>query len=139
MSTKAPNQKLTNQQIATIKELRQAGVSIATIASVLHKQYGMSVSAAYYHLSDNREAYDYQARKEKEAKIQKTKERIYAMIAEGLNTKQIAESWNMDLAVVNKIYTRWVQNLKTVKEIKNQDGEVLALVLVVNQWMEVKK
>lgn len=106
MSTKAPNQKLTNQQIATIKELRASGVRISLIANVLHKQYSMSISAAYYHLSENRDSYDYQARKTKEAQTEQTKQRIYAMIAEGLNTAQIAKEWNMDLAMVNKIYTR---------------------------------
>lgn len=106
MSTKAPNQKLSNQQIATIKELRASGIRMSLIATVLHKQYGMSISAAYYHLSDNREAYDYQARKNKEAQLLKTKQAIYVKIAEGLNTQEIARLWNMDLAMVNKIYSR---------------------------------
>lgn len=105
MYIKAPNQKLTNQQIATIKELRASGVRISLIANVLHQRYGVSISAAYYHLSENREAYDYQARKTKETQRIKTKERIYGMIAEGLNTKEIAEAWNMDLAIINKIYS----------------------------------
>lgn len=106
MSTKAPNQKLSNQQIATIKELRGQGVRISLIAQVLHKQYGMSISAAYYHLSENREAYDYQARKNKEIELAETKSKIYAMIAEGLNTRQIAQLWGRELSEINKIYSR---------------------------------
>jgi hypothetical protein len=66
----------------------------------------VSKSTAYYHASDNRAAYDYQAKKQRQAERQKIKERIYGMIQEGLTTGDIASNWNMPLATVNKIYTQ---------------------------------
>jgi len=102
----ATNQKLTDQQIATIKHLKSNGVRISIISQVLSATYGVSPSTAYYHASENRDSYDYRARKIREAQLQKTKEKIYAMIQEGMTTGQIACSWNMPLATVNKIYTR---------------------------------
>ena len=101
-----PNQKLTTEQIATIKHLRSAGLQLSLIADTLEKQYGVSKSLAYYHASENRESYDYQARKQKEAERQKIKQRIYDMINSGLNTQNISDSWNMPLATVNKIYSK---------------------------------
>lgn len=102
----ATNQKLSNAQIATIKHLKNEGVRLSIIARVLNTSYGVSLSTAYYHASDNRECYDYTARKIREARLLKTKEKIYAMIQEGMTTGEIALNWNMPLATVNKIYTR---------------------------------
>lgn len=66
----------------------------------------MSKSTAYYHASDNRDAYDYQVKKQRQLEMQKIKSRIYAMIEEGMTTQDIADYWNMPLALVNKIYIR---------------------------------
>jgi len=100
------NQKLTNEQIATIKHLRSSGVRLSIIANVLEAQYGVSKCVAYYHASDNREAYDNQARKMREAERQRAKQRIHGMIEEGLTTGDIAKFWNMPLKMVNDIYIR---------------------------------
>lgn len=102
----ATNQKLSNAQIATIKHLKNEGVRLSIIARVLNASYGVSLSTAYYHASENRESYEYHARKIKEARLQKTKQKIYDMIQEGMTTGEIASYWNMPLATVNKIYTR---------------------------------
>lgn len=103
----ATNQKLSNEQIATIKHLKNNGVRISLISKVIATTYGVSPSTAYYHASDNRESYDYQARKIKEAQLQRTKQRIHDMIhGKGMTTGEIAAYWNMPLATVNKIYTR---------------------------------
>ena len=73
---------------------------------MIEERYGVSKSTAYYHASDNREAYDNQARKVKELEMQKIKQRIFQLIEEGLNTGEISAEWNMPLAIVNKIYTK---------------------------------
>jgi hypothetical protein len=101
-----PNQKLTDEQIATIKHLRSIGVQLSLIADTIEQQYGVSKSTAYYHASENREAYDGTARKLREIEMHKIKARIYAMIEEGMTTQDIAQYWNMPLATVNKIYAK---------------------------------
>lgn len=99
------NQKLTPEQIATIKYLRSTGVSLPSIAKAVADKYGLSISVVYYHCSENRDAYEYEARIKKKNERLKTKEKIYSKIAEGYNTMQIAREWNMEVAMVNKIYT----------------------------------
>jgi hypothetical protein len=101
-----PNQKLTKEQIATIKHLRSSGVRLSLIANTLESRYGVSKCVAYYHASDNREAYDNQARKQRELERQRAKQKIYGMIQEGLTTAQIANYWNMPLKMVNDIYAK---------------------------------
>lgn len=101
-----PNQKLTTEQIKTIKFLKDNGVKLSLIAQIVSETYNVSVSIVYYHASENREAYEYSARKIKEAQTQKIKKRIYDMIEQGFNTGQIAKDWNMELATVNKIYLK---------------------------------
>lgn len=100
------NQKLTDEQIATIKFLKSSGIQLSLIAQTLAETYGVSKSIAYYHCSDNRDSYDYQAKKIKEAQKQLVRERIHNLIENGYNTQQVAEEWNMPLAIVNKIYSR---------------------------------
>lgn len=103
---KPTNQKLSNEQIATIKHLKSNGVKLSLIAKVLHQSYGLSLSAAYYHLSDNQDSYNNTARKIRDAQLQKTKQKIYLLIQQGYTTSDIADEWNMELATVNKIYIR---------------------------------
>ena len=100
------NQRLTNEQIHTIKHLKENGVRISIIARVLKTSYGVSLSTAYYHCSDNRESYDYHARKVREARHQQIQQKICGMIKNGMTTQDIAIEWNMPLAQVNKIYIR---------------------------------
>jgi len=100
------NQKLTDEQIATIKFLKSSGIQLSLIAHTLAEAYGVSKSAAYYHCSDNRGSYDYQAKKIREAQKQAIRQRIHTLIENGYNTRQVAEEWNMPLSIVNKIYSR---------------------------------
>jgi len=98
------NQKLTNQQIRTIKFLRAAGFSLSLIGQALNRHYGVSVSLAYYHASENRKSYDNTLRQEvADDKLQK-KHLIRMMIRKGMTTKQIANEWGVTLTEVNKIY-----------------------------------
>jgi DNA-binding NarL/FixJ family response regulator len=101
-----PNQKLTKEQIATIKHLKSSGVQLSLIAQVIQDRYGVSKCTAYYHASDNRDSYDYQARRAKQAELNRIKEKIYVLIAQGFTTEDVASEWNMPLATVNKIYVR---------------------------------
>ena len=97
------NQKLTNQQIQTIKDLKNKGVRISFIARLLQAE-GLALSAAYYHLSDNRQAYDNYAKKSRAIQKEQIRNKIALLIDEGQNTEQIADSWNVPLKIVNKIY-----------------------------------
>jgi len=98
------NQKLTNQQIETIKFLRAAGFSLSLIGQALNKHYGVSVSIAYYHASENRASYDNVLRQEVADDRLEKKQLIRMMIKEGMTTKQVAEEWGVTLSEVNKIY-----------------------------------
>ena len=98
------NQKLTNQQIETIKFLRSAGFSLSLIGQALNKHYGVSVSIAYYHASENRASYDNVLRQEVADDRLEKKQLIRMMIKEGMTTKQVAEEWGVTLSEVNKIY-----------------------------------
>ena len=98
------NQKLTNQQIETIKFLRAAGFSLSLIGQALNKHYGVSVSIAYYHASENRASYDNVLRQEVADDRLEKKQLIRMMIKEGMNTQQVAEEWGVTLSEVNKIY-----------------------------------
>ena len=79
---------------------------MSLIAQVIQERYGVSKCTAYYHASENRDAYDGQARKAKQAELSRIKERIYTLLAEGMTTADVATDWNMPLATVNKIYIR---------------------------------
>ena len=98
------NQKLTNQQIETIKFLRSAGFSLSLIGQALNKHYGVSVSIAYYHASENRASYDNVLRQEEADVRVGKKQLIRMMITEGMTTQQVAEQWGVTLTEVNKIY-----------------------------------
>ena len=98
------NQKLTNQQIETIKFLRSAGFSLSLIGQALNKHYGVSVSIAYYHASENRESYDNVLRQEIVDSRLEQKQAIRTLLQEGMTTKQVAEQWGVTLSEVNRIY-----------------------------------
>lgn len=99
------NQKLTDKEIQTIKELKNGGVRISLIAKILEAE-GMAMSAAYYHLSDNRKAYSNESKKKRVKQREYIQKRVSHLIDNfGMNTGQIAEEWRIDLATLNKIYT----------------------------------
>ena len=97
------NQKLTNQQIQTIKELKNNGVRISFISKLLQAE-GLALSAAYYHLSDNRQAYDNRAKKTRGLQKEYIRQSIVSLIDEGHTTLTIADMWNVPLKTLNKIY-----------------------------------
>lgn len=88
-----------------IKALKNNGVRVSLIAKILHKTEGVALSTTYYHLSDNRTAYDNQAKKIRHYQKQRIQERIKHLIDQGYNTGTIAKDWNIPLEVLNKIYT----------------------------------
>lgn len=97
------NQKLTDQQIQTIKELKSRGVRISFISKLLQAE-GLALSTAYYHLSDNRQAYENCAKKSRQIQREYIKQRIFNLIETGNTTGQIASDWNVPLKTINKLY-----------------------------------
>ena len=97
------HQKLTNHQIQTIKELKNKGVRIHFIAQLLEAE-GLAKSTAYYHLSENRQAYENEAKKNRANQRAYIQQRVAELIETGLNTAQIARDWNVPLATLNKLY-----------------------------------
>jgi hypothetical protein len=71
---------------------------------VLHQHYQVSVSTAYYHLSDNRQAYEYEARKKRAEENERAKQVIRSMLKAGYTTGDIASLYNVPLVTVNKLY-----------------------------------
>ena len=98
------NQKLTDVQIETLKELKQNGVRISFISKILQAE-GLAPSAAYYHLSDNRDAYCNTAKTIRKRQREKIQHKIGKLIDKGLCTGEISKDWGIDLKVINKIYT----------------------------------
>lgn len=90
---KARNQKLTNEQIATIFHLRQLGYSKAIISKTVKQKCGVALSTTYYHL-DQLEIAERMA----------LREAILQMIRQGYNTMQIALLWQQPLDKINQIY-----------------------------------
>lgn len=105
MSKTAANQKLTDQQIQDLKKLKSRGVRVSLLAKVISLAEGVAISATYYHLSDNRDPYCNRAKKQRAAQREKVRQRIHTLIQEGYTTGEIAQEWNTDLALLNKIYT----------------------------------
>jgi hypothetical protein len=92
---KARNQKLSNEQIATILYLRQQGYPKSIIAKTVHVHCKVSLSITYYHL-DKLESVERIA----------LKQLIRDYIREGLTTRHIADMWGTPLSYVNDIYAR---------------------------------
>jgi len=90
---KAKNQKLTNEQIATIFYLNHRGFSKAVIARSVKHHCGVSLSITYYHLD-----------KIEEASRIATRQLIRTYLAEGYTTRDIASIWGIPLADVNQMY-----------------------------------
>lgn len=101
---KATNQKLTDQQIQEIKTLKNNGVRISFISKLLHAE-GLAISTAYYHLSDNRDAYCNKAKKIRAAQRNVIQNRMSKLIDQGYTTGDMAEDWNIPLKTLNRIYT----------------------------------
>ena len=98
------NQKLSNQQIQTIKELKANGVRLSFISKLLEAE-GHAKSLAYYHLSENRDGYDNKAKVIRLRQKELIRHKIAKLIDQGYTTGEISKDWNTPLAVVNKIYT----------------------------------
>lgn len=94
---------MSNQEIQTIKTLKEKGVSISFISKLLHAE-GLAVSTAYYHLSDNRDAYDNNAKVIRARQRENIQAKVARLIEKGWTTGQIARDWNIELGVLNKIY-----------------------------------
>jgi DNA-binding MarR family transcriptional regulator len=86
-------QKLSNEQIATIFFLRQRGYSKAIIAKTVKAHCGVALSTTYYHL-DRIEA----------AETMAFRQTIIEYIQRGYTTGQLAEMWDIELAVINRAY-----------------------------------
>lgn len=97
------NQKLSSQQIQTIKNLKDKGVRISFISKILEAE-GMAKSLAYYHLSENQDSYNNKARGIRQRQKEHIQRKIADLIDEGYTTGEIARDWNVPLATVNKIY-----------------------------------
>ena len=85
--------------------MKAQGVRVSLIAKIL-KAEGRAKSLAYYHLSDNRDAYCNQVKKTKAFQRQRIQERIHLLIEEGYTTGMISVEWNVPLALINRIYVK---------------------------------
>lgn len=89
------NQKLTDNQIATIKYLREEGYSTIIIARLAKQLYGIGLSTTYYHCQTIDPKW--------EAK-KKIKQAIKIKLEQGFTTQQLAVKWGIPLQVLNKLY-----------------------------------
>jgi hypothetical protein len=94
----ARNQKLTDQQIATIKHLKASGYQTITIARVCKSVHGVALSTTYYHVRTLK-VEDWAERRRMRAKIRE-------LLFNGLTTSDVAREWNMPLAEVNRLYAQ---------------------------------
>jgi len=90
---KAKNQKLTNEQIATIFYLDHLGFNKAVIARSVKQHCNVSLSVTYYHLD-----------KIEEASRIATRQLIRTYLQEGYTTGDISKIWGIPLEEVNKMY-----------------------------------
>jgi hypothetical protein len=90
---KARNQKLTNEQIATIFYLDYMGFTKSVIARSVKDHCGVSLSVTYYHLD-----------KIEQASRIATVQLIRTYLQEGYTTSDISKIWGIPLEEVNKMY-----------------------------------
>jgi hypothetical protein len=86
---------LTDNQIATIKYLREEGYSTIIIARLANQLYGIGLSTTYYHCQTIDPEYVYRKR------VQRV---IREQIEQGYTTRDVAEMWKIPLEVINKLY-----------------------------------
>jgi hypothetical protein len=87
------NQKLTNEQIATIFYLSSLGFNKAVIARSVKTHCGVSLSITYYHID-----------KIEQAQRIAMRQLIRTYLQEGYTTGDISKIWGISLEEVNKIY-----------------------------------
>jgi hypothetical protein len=87
------NQKLSNEQIATIFYLHSQGFNKSVIARSVKYHCGVALSTTYYHLD-----------KVEKIALHAKKQQIRAYLTQGLTTRDVARMWQLPLAEVNHIY-----------------------------------
>lgn len=97
--------KLTKTQIKQMKKVQSKGVRLSFLAKVM--KYGENIhrTTVYYHLSPNRNAYEYSARKARDRQKEAIREKLQDLVKDGKSTGDIARDWGVPLKTINNIYT----------------------------------
>lgn len=87
------NQKLTDNQISTIKYLKRNGYPTSIIARVTTSLYGIAISTVYYHASI-----------QEQEDTMAIRQAIRELIFNGKSTLDISKDWGVPLETINRLY-----------------------------------